>query len=161
MDSAAFFALVALCAPLVDPATAAALVRVESNTNPHAIGIVGGALRRQPKSAAEALVTANALERSGWNLSVGLAQINARNFQRLGLTLADAFDPCRNLQAMQALLGECFARTASLEPQRALRRALSCYDSGNFVRGFEDGYVARVVGAARHEALLHPPRPPP
>jgi hypothetical protein len=29
------------------------------------------------------------------------------------------------------------------------RQALSCYYSGNFVTGFDHGYVARVVSAAR------------
>ena len=69
--------MAAACAPLVHPATAQALVvEVESGFNPHAIGVVGGALERQPRSRAEALATARRLQRSGWNFSVGLAQIN-------------------------------------------------------------------------------------
>ena len=50
---------------------------------------------------------------------------------------------------MQAVLGECHARAAAgASEQAALRRALSCYYSGNFSTGMRHGYVARVVAAA-------------
>ena len=148
MDITTFSGLVLACAPLVHPGTAQALVTVESGFNPHAIGVVGGALERQPRNRAEALATATQLQAKGWNFSVGLAQINVRNFQRLGLTTATAFDPCENLRAMQAVLGECFDRSSpAAQPQTALRQALSCYYSGNFVTGFRHGYVQRVARA--------------
>lgn len=145
MDSVTFLALAAACAPLVHPATASALVSVESAFNPHAIGVVGGALERQPRSRAEAIATARSLQANGWSYSVGLAQINSRNFERLGLEVASAFDPCRNLAAMQAVLSECLRRHQEAAEQAALRKALSCYYSGNQVTGFRDGYVQRVV----------------
>src|SRR5688572_24229347 len=149
MDAHTFGSLVALCAPLVDPITARALVQVESGFNPHAIGVVAGSLLRQPSYHAEALATARMLQQAGWNFSVGLAQINVGNFARLGLTLDQAFDPCTNLAAMQSVLAECSSRIRRDEmPQRALRQTLSCYYSGNFVTGFSHGYVRRVVHAA-------------
>ena len=149
MDATTFSALAMACAPLVHMNTTQALVAVESSFNPHAIGVVGGMLERQPRNRAEALATASQLQANGWNFSVGLAQINARNFERLGLTTATALDPCQNLQAMQAVLGECFERSGpGVEPQTALRQALSCYYSGNFVTGFRHGYVQRVASAA-------------
>lgn len=149
MDTTTFAALAMACAPLVHTSTAHALVAVESSFNPHAIGVVGGVLDRQPRSRAEALATANALQAKGWNFSVGLAQINLRNFDRLGLSADTAFDPCENLRAMQAVLNECFERSSSRAvSQVALREALSCYYSGNFVTGFRHGYVQRVVRAA-------------
>ena len=148
MDTSTFSALALACAPLVHTSTAHALVAVESSFNPDAIGVVGGVLERQPRNRAEALVTATRLQASGWNFSVGLAQINVHNFQRLGLTLVTAFDPCENLRAMQAVLTECFDRSAPDRPdQVALRQALSCYYSGNFVTGFRHGYVQRVARA--------------
>jgi type IV secretion system protein VirB1 len=160
MDGASFIDLVAQCAPLVHPVTAHALVAVESSFNPHAIGVVGGALERQPRSADEAIATVHQLRRQGWNFSVGLAQINVHNFDRLGLNPKTAFDPCQNLRAMQAVLGECYLRARRGRPaQAALRQALSCYYSGNFVTGFDEGYVARVVAAA--SARPKPARPPP
>ena len=141
-------ALLLSCAPLVAPDTAHALIRVESSGNPFAIGVVGGALMRQPTHLAEAVATATALERAGWNFSVGLAQINKHNFARYGLTTASAFDPCANLIAMQGILGECFARANRRQPeQRALRDAFSCYYSGNFMTGHEHGYVNKVLAA--------------
>ena len=150
MDSLSFVTLVTACAPLVHPGTAQALVTVESSFNPHAIGVVGGVLDRQPRNAKEALATARSLQAGGWNFSVGLAQINVRNFERLGLSLPAAFDACQNLKAMQTLLGECAERAGdSTLPQSDLRRTLSCYYIGNFTTGFRHGYVSRVVAAAR------------
>jgi type IV secretion system protein VirB1 len=149
MDATTFSALAVACAPMVHISTAHALVAVESDFNPHAIGIVGGMLQRQPRNRAEALATVTQLRATGWNFSVGLGQINVHNFERLGLTPTTAFDPCENLRAMQAVLTECFDRSAASRPsQESLRQALSCYYSGNFVSGFRHGYVQRVARAA-------------
>lgn len=150
MDTAAFMTLALACAPAVHIDTARALVDVESSLNPWAIGVVGGALVRQPSHRAEALATARALLANGWEFSVGLAQINARNFDRLGLTLETAFEPCSNLAAMKAVLTECHERAGASagDEQRALQRALSCYYSGDFSTGFLHGYVQRVINAS-------------
>lgn len=151
MDVASLLAVVAVCAPQVHASTALALVKVESSLNPWAIGVVGGSLDRQPRSHAEALATAKALREAGWNFSVGLGQINAHNFERLGLTLDSAFQPCTNLAAMQSVLTECFDRASlpgGAAGQNVLRRALSCYYSGNFTTGFTQGYVRKVVHAS-------------
>jgi type IV secretion system protein VirB1 len=156
MDASAFPALVASCAPAVHPATATAIVAVESGFNAHAIGVVGGALLRQPGSRAEAVATARHLQAGGWNYSVGLAQINVGNFARLGLDAATALEPCRNLAAMQAVLLDCFERSGR-SGQEALRRALSCYYSGNFSTGFSHGYVDRVARQAGRQPIRDPP----
>ena len=168
MDASVFLPLALACAPQVHTHTAHALVSVESAFNPWAIGVVGGALVRQPRHRAEALATAKALQAAGWNFSVGLGQINVGNFERLGLTLDAAFEPCTNLAAMQSVLAECFDRarapaatatattTATKPPpvdQTALRQALSCYYSGNFATGFRHGYVRKVVAAAGTSSL--------
>jgi len=155
MDGTLFLALALSCAPQVDAGTAQALVAVESGFNPYAIGVVGGALLRQPRTQAEAISTAKSLQAEGWNFSVGLAQINVRNLESLGLTVESAFDPCASLNAMQTVLTDCYDRAsaqianASERSQVALRQALSCYYSGNFVTGFTHGYVHRVAMAAR------------
>lgn len=153
MEASIILALVLACAPQVHADTARALIRVESAFNPWAIGVVGGALERQPRHRAEALATAKALQQAGWNFSVGLGQINVSNFTRLGLTLESAFEPCANLRAMQTVLTECIDRATAVSPrsmpdQEALHRALSCYYSGNFATGFRHGYVRKVVAAA-------------
>ena len=160
MDASVFFALALACAPQVHAGTARALVSVESAFNPWAIGVVGGALVRQPRHRAEALATAKALRDAGWNFSVGLGQINVGNFDRLGLTLESAFEPCANLAAMQTVLAECFDRAngsaSKAVHQVALRQALSCYYSGNFDTGFRHGYVRKVAVAARAVPTAQP-----
>jgi type IV secretion system protein VirB1 len=149
VDSATFLALALTCAPQVHPDTVRAIASVESGFNPFAIGVVAGALHRQPRTQAEALATIESLQAGGWNYSVGLGQINVGNFARLGLTPRSALDPCTSLSAMQAVLGECYARAASKNPARtALRYALSCYYSGNFITGLRHGYVGKVVRAS-------------
>lgn len=151
MEAAATLVLLArLCAPAIEPTTTLAVVEVESSFNPYAIGVVGGVLERQPRTRAEALATMKALERDGWNYSVGLGQINRKNFDRLGFTPERALDRCANLQGLQQILLECFtrARPGRASEQDALRAALSCYYSGSFSTGFDHGYVDRVVRAA-------------
>ena len=156
MDTATLLGLLLSCAPQVDPTTAQALISVESSRNPHAIGVVGGVLEHQPRNRKQAVATAAALQAGGWNFSLGLAQINRHNLERLGLTLETVFEPCANLAAMQQVLSECFERStratvrAKASEQHALRRALSCYYSGNFVTGFRHGYVRRVALRAAH-----------
>jgi type IV secretion system protein VirB1 len=145
-----FAALVSSCAPLVHRTTARALVAIESGLNPLAIGVNGAALIRQARTLAEAIATARKLLRDGWNFDVGLAQINVRNWERLGLTADSAFEPCANLRAMQVVLLDCFsrARSQNVVSQVALRQALNCYNTGSFAWGASSGYVQRVVRAA-------------
>lgn len=157
MDTIMFVALSTLCAPLVHPDTARAIVATESTFNPHAIGVVAGSLERQPRNVEEALATAQALLSQRREFSVGLAQISVHNLDRFGLSLADGFDSCKNLGAMQVVLTECFERAASNSTaQDDLRRALSCYYSGNFTTGFRHGYVNRVVSNAQKTARAPP-----
>ena len=159
-------ALVLTCAPLVAQDTAHALIQVESGGNPFAIGVVGGALVRQPANLPEALATVAALEAAGWNYSVGLGQINKRNFERYGLSPSTAFDPCANLTAMQGILGDCFSRAShrvarNTPKQAALREAFSCYYSGNFLTGHQHGYVGKVLAAWSSKPLTPIPTPAP
>jgi type IV secretion system protein VirB1 len=155
MMPADFIVLAQQCAPQVAPATLAAIVRTESGFNPYAIGVVHGRLVRQPQALGEAFATARELDRQGWNYSVGLAQVNRTNFTKRGLTLATAFDPCRNLAAGAAILQQCFeaARDTRSANQQALRASLSCYASGDFVTGYRTGYVQRVVDNASAQLI--------
>ena len=163
MDAVIFAALVATCAPGVDLTTARALVATESSFNVYAIGVVNGSLARQPRTRQESIEVARRLQASGYDYSVGLGQINRRNFASLGLTLERALDPCLNLAAMQSILESCYERARRMDDiaQRALRRALSCYYSGNFITGVEYGYVSRVARAVSAHAVRHPHSPAP
>lgn len=116
------------------------VVRVESSFNPYAIGVVGARLARQPRSLEEAVATASRLERDGYNFSLGLAQVNRHNLANQGLTSYEAaFAPCPNLAAGARILADCHVRAGG-----DWSKAFSCYYSGNFVRGFRDGYVQKV-----------------
>lgn len=142
-----FALLMKTCAPEVHPVTLSKVVATESSAHPYAIGVVGGRLERQPRSLGEAVATVRSLRSQGVDFSAGLGQINVRNWARLGLDERSVFEPCRNLASAQTILRECFVRAAGGDPQLALRRAFSCYYSGNFTTGFSHGYVAKVVRA--------------
>ena len=141
------------CAPAVHRVTVQAIVRQESGGNPYAIGVVGGALVRQPRTLPEAIATARKLEADGWNYSLGLGQINRSNFARLGLTLETAFAPCANLAALQSVLVECWNRAVNkqdaAQPRWAIEASLACYYSGTFAVARHGGYVNSVIANAR------------
>lgn len=144
-------ALAAQCAPAVAPETMMAIVQVESRFNPLAIGVNGRprvtVTARTPREAA---ARASALIASGRSVDLGLAQINSGNLAWLGLSVEAAFDPCLNLAAAQRVLQDGYARNAaaSVGEQPALLTALSYYNTGHPRRGFANGYVAKVTGAA-------------
>ena len=143
-----FYALASTCAPHVHPTTMAAIVKTESSFRPLAININGKAkLSRQPASIEEAVVTARWLIESGYNIDLGLGQINSKNLPKLGLRIEDAFDPCTNLAAAAKILKDNFAvaKTQTGDDQAALRAALSAYNTGSYSRGIHNGYVQRVT----------------
>lgn len=143
--------LIAMCAPNVHASTMTALVKHESGANPYAIGInKAERLKKQPRSKEEAVRIAKDLLRKGIDFDAGLGQINARNFEWLGLSPETVFDPCTNLRASQVVLRDCYERAAKqyLPGQQALSAAFSCYNTGNFRNGFANGYVGKVYAAA-------------
>jgi type IV secretion system protein VirB1 len=126
-------------------------VRVESSYNPFAIGVVGGRLARQPRSLEEALSTSRMLEREGYNFSLGLAQVNRHNLRHYGLDSHEkAFDICPNLRAGAQILSECHTRAGG-----DWGKAFSCYYSGNFVTGYQHGYVQKVLASWQAVAPAH------
>jgi type IV secretion system protein VirB1 len=127
--------LAVTCAPQVAPAMLAAIAQTESGLDPLAIGDNTAHRSYHPSAKAEALSLAAQLAAAGHDLDLGLMQINHRNFGWLGLVADDAFEPCRSLAAGAAVL-----------------TALSRYNTGSPRAGFDNGYVARVVAAARGEA---------
>ncbi|MDE3121606.1 MAG: lytic transglycosylase domain-containing protein [Paracoccaceae bacterium] len=147
-------ALAVTCAPSVAPDTLARVVKVESGGNPLALNVNHLAGRAQPKptTAAEAARLAAAYIAKGYSVDMGLMQVNSGTLQRLDYTVADMFDPCTNLAAGAAILTENYtsAKSTREDPQKALRAALSAYNTGNFKAGFRNGYVRRyMAGPAR------------
>ena len=152
LELAVFVGLAAACAPSVAPETLAAVARAESGLRPFAIGVNGpggGPLYPPTREAAVALAT-DLIERGGRSVDLGLMQVNSANLRPLGLTVADAFEPCRNVAAGARVLREGYAaaRRSEADTQRALHVALSRYNTGDPERGFANGYVTRVQGSA-------------
>lgn len=145
-----FVAIAQQCAPNIAPQTLLAVARVESSFNQYAIGVVGGRLERQPRNHAEAVATARHLENLGYNFSLGATQVNRYNLAKYNESYETIFDVCRNFRTGGAILEDCFVRAKRKfgDDQAALRAAFSCYYSGNYVTGFQHGYVQKVVAAA-------------
>lgn len=157
--------LAAQCAPGVAPETLLSVVQVESGFDPLAIGINGKPrVTVTASTPADAAAKVSALIAAGRSVDLGLAQINSRNLSWLGMSVEAAFDPCQNLAAAARVLqgGYDVGAAAILGEQPALRTALSRYNTGDPVRGFNNGYVSKVTGAATRvvPAIQLEPRTP-
>lgn len=150
-------ALIARCAPTVHPETMAAVISAESRGHLFAIADAGpkGMPWAQRKalvrsyyldSVDSAVAKASGLIANGHTVSLGPAQVNDRNLPALGLSVRDVFDPCTNVAAGGKILTEFYMKAARQfgAGPRALRAALSAYNSGSWVRGEQDGYVRLV-----------------
>jgi type IV secretion system protein VirB1 len=133
------------CAPNVAVDTTVAIAHHESKLNP--LAIYDNTSRRAyvPDSAEEALAIALGLIASKHSVDLGLMQINSGNLTWLSLPVKEAFDPCRSIAAGARVLSEGYRGGATEdEQQRALRVALSRYNTGDAERGFINGYVRKV-----------------
>lgn len=144
LSTAAFMAIAMQCAVSVHPDTAHDIAKTESGFNPFAIGVVNGK-SLYPSSLDEAIKQVKKLKADGKNFSVGLMQINKANFPVYGVTASQVFDPCTNLKVFEKIMTDCYRRGGTL------KRALSCYYSGNFDTGqrpeksfSQTSYVQRI-----------------
>ena len=148
-SSAALFALALQCAPTVAPETVLAIIHTESRGYPFALNVNGGRQPARQTTAVNAAATARRFVAAGYSVDLGLGQINSRNMRWLGLTWETVFDPCTNIAALGRVLTQNYNSVkAGRDPQRALRIALSMYNTGSQSRGFRNGYVAKVIGNA-------------
>lgn len=139
LSTTAFLAAAMQCAASIHPSTALDVARVESGFNPYAIAeIIPRATRspgdnniisHQPASRDKAELIIRRLITQGRRYSVGLMQITSTNFRHYKVTASDLLDPCTNLSVFERILSDCYQRGGSL------KRALSCYYSGNFRTG--------------------------
>jgi type IV secretion system protein VirB1 len=157
-----------MCAPYAQDRLESGLLQTESSGNEFAIGVVGGHLVRQPRNRTEAIATAISLEAQGFDFSVGCRQVNRANLRRYGLTLQAAFDPQANSMAGRDIYRECLGRAKSTfgQDDMAVRAALSCYYSGNFIagqrkEGNQPSYVDKVLRNSRSDqsSVLEPAIP--
>ena len=146
-------------APSVAPETIAAIVQVESGGNKYAIGINGPVKKRiRPKSVKEAAAEARYWISKGYSVDLGLMQINSRNLRGLAITIEDAFDPVANIQAGAKILlrGYRGAIRRYGPGQNALKAALSAYNTGNYEKGFKNGYVAKYFSGSGIKCGIYP-----
>lgn len=151
------------CAPQVAPSTMHAVIHTESGFNPFAINVNGGKrLARQPASKGEAAGWARWLIARGYSVDLGPMQINSVHFSRLGLDAMTAFDTCLNLRAGARILSENYSRALKEtdDSRTALLKALSAYNTGDFQRGFRNGYVRRVIKASVEVPRIKDRTPP-
>jgi type IV secretion system protein VirB1 len=132
----------------------ASVLRTESGFDPnelHVNGPNGGEIH--PATKADAIVQAiDLIVVQRKSVDLGLGQVNSGNLVSLGLSVADALDPCKNLAAAAKILsaGYITASQTQADPQQALRTALSRYNTGDPARGFANGYVGKVERSAQY-----------
>jgi type IV secretion system protein VirB1 len=140
------------CAANIAPAALEAVIEVESRGDPLLLHVNG--LAAQPRHATDANEAAELARRyiaKGYSVDLGLMQVNSRNLAVLGYTIEQVLgDQCTNIQAGAAVLTADYAAAVHThgEGQAALQAALSAYNTGDFYRGFANGYVARYYGPA-------------
>ncbi|MDJ4288747.1 lytic transglycosylase domain-containing protein [Salmonella enterica] len=139
LSATAFLSLAMHCAATIHPDTSAMIARTESGFNPYAIAEIrparehpsgsGHVISHFPDNRNAAMNIISRIQSKGRRYSVGLMQITSTNFKQYGITAHDLLDPCINLSVYEKILTDCYQRG------RDLKRALSCYYSGNFDKG--------------------------
>ncbi len=147
---ALFTQLATTCAPHVAVETLAAVARTESGFDAFAMHDNTTGRTFHPATREEAIALATELivvDRH--SVDLGLMQINSLNFPSLGMTVTDAFDPCRSLAGADRVLVQGYVRPAAgSDQQQALQQTLSRYNTGDPARGVANGYVRRVQASA-------------
>jgi type IV secretion system protein VirB1 len=151
---AAVLALAPQCAPGIAPDTITSIAQAESGLDPLAIHDNTVRQTIHPTNLREAIAVATDLiVAHHHSVDIGLMQVNSANFAILELSITDAFDACHSIQAGGRVLSEAY--------QRALRGALSAYNTGDLQRGITNGYVNRIEHAALSVPSIVPGAPAP
>ena len=143
--------LILACAPGVAPTTIQEIIRVESDGNPIAVNIntKDGVhySYKKPKTKQQAIALSHAAIAAGHTVDMGYMQVNSANLNSLGYTVGDMFHECTNLKAGSHILKTAYSDAAAIHGpgQKALRAALSRYNTGSFSRGFYNGYLAKYM----------------
>ncbi len=137
------------CAPQIAPTTMLAIIQTESKGNRLAIGLNHGKkLRYHAKSLSQAQAWVDYLEQYSYDFDIGLTQINIKNVHKLGYMGRDVLDTCINLRISSYILYNNYQKALHIthnNKQKALFMTLSAYNTGNFYKGFNNGYVHKVV----------------
>ncbi len=150
LTAALFAHMAAQCGPSVHVHTLVSVAQAESQLDTLAIHDNTTGRTYHPANADEAIELATGLVSvKRHSADLGVMQINSANFGMLDLSVADAFDACKNIAAGARVLVEGYQPPAAgADAQEALLRAVSRYNTGTPDRGFSNGYVHRVQLAA-------------
>jgi type IV secretion system protein VirB1 len=135
-------ALISACAPQVSPQIAAGIVRVESYSDPWALGDNTDKRSYAPKSYGVAVALAHRLVAEGHSVDMGIAQINSVHLGQPGVTIESMLHPCPNLRASQRILNGDLAQSSG-----NIVGALSRYNSGSPTRSI--GYAHKVLSVTQ------------
>jgi len=130
----------------VSAQTVGKVIQVESAGNPWAINVNQKAvLIKKAEGKDEAVSQARSFLAKGYSIDVGLMQINSENFKKYSLDITDVFDPCINIRVGSSILKEAYSKTSKKTDDRqiALQKALSIYNTGSSVKGYQNGYVKK------------------
>lgn len=136
LTAATFLSLAMQCAPLVHPDTISDIAKTESGFNPYAIAEIvplknGGnrVVSHYPSSKEEGLKIVEEIKKKNHRYSVGVMQITNTNFPVYNVNADTMFNPCDNLRIAEKIIIDCYERGGTL------KRALSCFYTGNFESG--------------------------
>ena len=146
LSQSQFDVLLGQCASSSDPIVLRSVAHVESHFEPlvlhndtQHVSLAVPSLRAGAEQAKQWIS-------KGYSVDIGLMQINSSNLPALGMTIDDALDPCRSLEAGARLLAKAYAHGATVaERQAALLIALSRYNTGSTLAGLANGYAGQVL----------------
>jgi len=146
-----------LCAISVHPDTIIQIAKTESGLNQFAVNVNGIDKAFRINKLSDAIEIIELAKEKEKTFDIGLMQINSRNLDRFGVKPIDAFEPCLNIRIGAIIISE-FYQTALKkidDPQIALQQALSAYNTGSLVKGFENGYVEKYYSTPTPEGSRH------
>jgi type IV secretion system protein VirB1 len=147
---AVFAELAASCGPSVHVDTLAAIAHAESGFHPGAINDNTDKRRYLPRTREEAVhIATDLVAAKRHSVDLGLMQINSGNLSALGMSVADAFEPCKSINAGARVLSKAYRPIPEVpDAQPALLQALSRYNTGHPTQGIRSGYVFKVQASA-------------
>ena len=155
-----FFTLAQQCAPAIALDLLAALSAVESGIDP--LAVIDGPKRASVATAGHALAAAVGVTDQGREVGVGLTGISATQLARLGVPLSDAFEPCRNLSAAQAVIEDTYraAQQRGLTGAGADRYVIRSWwrPDGRFATAEAYAEAVALERARANDHLKHPVR---
>jgi type IV secretion system protein VirB1 len=146
MTMVLFIDLAAQCAPQVPTELLAAIASVESGFQP--LMVRGKVSTDVVRTAGEGVAVVVGRMDAGDDMTVGLMGLDALTLAADGLSYAEAFDACRNVEAAGRVIDSLWkaAEKMGMSPSKAERQAVRGYFQRSVARvGTVDAYEARVM----------------